>query len=137
MKSLTKMSGALMGLLSLQFILGMIANLYVEFPDTTDQAQLWQAAWSTWSVAAHMVVALLILVLGLVIALRAKAGKVLAWLGFVGILVAALGGEEFVRLQTETWSLVMAFGFIAAMGLYGRFMAVAMQPPSMPLNQGQ
>lgn len=125
MQNITKLSGALMGLLSLQFLLGMIANLYVALPHSADQASNWNAAWSNWAVASHMVVAIAILILGLVIAFRSRAGKALAWAGLVFILVAAMGGEEFVRTQTETWSLVMAIGFIVAMGLYGRLMAIA------------
>ena len=37
--------------LTVQYILGMIANLFVQFPDTTVEGQLWEFAWTQISLA--------------------------------------------------------------------------------------
>ncbi len=125
------MNSTMLGLLSLQFILGAISNLYVKFPDTADQATLWHTANTNWMTLSHMIVGTVIVVLGLVILvkgikLKQRMFSPLAIIALVAILVSAVGGEEFVRTQKDAFSLVMAFGFIVAMGLYGRLLAAAL-----------
>lgn len=125
------MLSAMLGLLSLQFLLGIVANLYVTFPESTDKATLWHAAWSHWSTAAHAILGVLIVLLGLVVlikAIRLRQGNfsALAIIGFIMLLVAAFGGEEFVSTQKDAYSLVMAIGFIVAMGIYGRLLAAVL-----------
>lgn len=139
------MSSAMLGLLSLQFLLGIISNLYFKFPDTTDQAQLWKAAWGNVATASHLIIGTVIVLLGLVMLIQAlrstqKIFSMLAIIAFVLVLLAAFGGEEFVRTQSDGYSVVMAVGFIGAMGVYGRLLATvlvagAKQPPSQsPTN---
>ena len=129
MKKLSSLIGALLGILSLEFLFGMIANLYVEFPDTTDQQALIDASWKHWPVATHMILALGILLLALTVAIlglrtKQKAISAMSMIGFLSLVAAALGGDRFVRTQHEAWSLTMAIGFIVAMGVYGRLMAL-------------
>lgn len=124
------MSSTMLGLLSLQFILGMISTLYTKFPETTDQAELWRAANSDWATLGHMIVGTLIVILGLVLVVKGaklkKPFSMLTLIAFVAVLIAAFGGEEFVRTQNDVYSMVMAVGFIVSMGVYGRLLAAAL-----------
>ena len=40
----------LIGLLGIEYILGMINNLYVHFPETGTEVQMWEFAWKQFSV---------------------------------------------------------------------------------------
>lgn len=132
MKKMYNMLAAMLGLLSLEFLLGMISNLYVTFPDTTDQQALIDASWKHWATASHIILGVLIVLLSLMILVLGVRSKVrtisaMSVVGFLAILAAATGGDRFVRTQHDAWSLMMAIGFIVAMGVYGRLMAMVQE----------
>ena len=52
----------MIGLLALQYVLGMVTNLYVPFPQTDQISQLWDAARSQFAPAAHILLGVLLLV---------------------------------------------------------------------------
>ncbi len=129
------MALAMTVMLPIQFILGMILNLYVKFPDTTDQAKLWDFARTNGLVLSHIILGLVLLVVSIILLIKIARYKmrpltILATIGLLGILVAIYGGEEFVKTQSDAYSLVMALGFIVAGAVYGRLMGALMMARS-------
>ena len=111
----------LLTVLVVQFVAGMIVNLYVAFPGSLPAGSAW--AWSfahTGIVPLHVALGTVILVLSLAaieFALWAehRAGALSVGVGFVCVAVAYLGGMWFLTYgQSDLSSLVMALGFIAA-----------------------
>jgi len=112
------------GALVLQYVLGMLTNMFVSFPDTTQPDQLWAAARSQFPSAAHILIGTLLLVSAIVFVVRAAREPQRLWLvsavvGLIAILAAAYGGVMFTSTQVDTYSLVMALGFIVAFVAYG------------------
>jgi hypothetical protein len=112
------------GLLIIQFILGMLTNLFVHFPDTTQVESLWEYARSQLPAMAHIIAALLLLASGVVFMVRAARQPDCIWLvsaiaGLTGIVVAFFGGVMFISFQQEGYSLTMALGFMIAFVAYG------------------
>ena len=140
MNKISNLTAALLGLLSVEFVLGMISNLFVTFPDTTDQAQLMSASWHHWATASHIILGVGIVVLGFTVMIVSIQSKnrllmMLGILGFTAILTAAVAGDRFVRTQHAAWSLTMAIGFIIAMGIFGRLMSLAKEAQSVLLKK--
>jgi hypothetical protein len=109
--------------LTLQYILGMVSNLYVQFPNTTVEGQLWEFAWTQVSEAAHIILGLLLFIASLVLLIRAVSSKQRTWtiagsIGLAGILVAIYGGVRFIPTQNAPYSLLMSIAFIIAMLAY-------------------
>jgi len=122
----------MIGFLIVQYVLGMVTNLWVEFPQTDQVNQLWDAARSQLPSAAHIVLGVLLLVGAIIFVIRAAAKHQRDWVvssavGLVGILVAAVGGATYVSSQSDTWSMVMALGFIASLVAYGWGVYAAMR----------
>jgi hypothetical protein len=65
--------------LIVQYILGMFTNLFVQFPDTTIPAKLWEFAWAQVSEASHIILGLLLFIGTLVLLIRALAYKNRTW----------------------------------------------------------
>lgn len=109
--------------LALQFILGMYIAMYVEFPENASVQQAWEFARGNGWILLHIVIGLLI-TLGtisyLVTVVRKKQKQLLPYavIGLVAVLAAVTGGERFVSLQDDVYSMLMAFGFIGAMVTY-------------------
>ena len=114
----------MLGLLVLQYVLGMATNMWVQFPDTSQVNQLWDAARAQLPSLAHIILGVLLLVGAIIFVIRATAKHQRGWIvssavGLVAILVAAIGGATYVSSQSDAWSMVMAVGFIAALLAYG------------------
>lgn len=114
--------GLIIGL-SLQFILGIITNLYIKFPDTSNRNDLWHTIWSNVASAAHAVLGILLVLGSLTLLVRSlrksdSTWKIASVIGFVGILVAGFSGSQFVSTQNDAYSLAMALGFIVAVIAY-------------------
>src|ERR1700694_5059184 len=91
-------------LLTVQYVLGMAANLFVQFPNHVTEGQLWEFAWSQTSIAAHIIVGSLLILgaLALIIrAIRAKNREWVRWssIGFLTLLIAGLSGSRFIPTQ--------------------------------------
>ncbi len=109
--------------IAIQFVLGTIASMYVEFPEGADSAAQWHFIWTSPIVLAHVL-------LGVAIAIGAARFLIAVWLkkqkdllpyaasGAVAVFLAALGGERFVATQDDLWSLLMALGFLASIIIY-------------------
>lgn len=112
-------------LLVIQYVLGMISNLYVSFPNALSGGDAW--AWTFMHsplIVLHIVngtllLAFSLILIGLSMTLPDSASKVTAILGFVMILFAWLSGFLFVANgQANTTSFLMSLGFIGAFMTY-------------------
>ena len=110
--------------LVIQYALGMVSNLFVQFPQT-DQANLLRAyARSQVPTFAHIMIGILLLVSAIVFVIRAIRNHDRGWIassvaGLVGIGIAIYGGVTYSTIQVDLYSLVMALGFIVAFVAYG------------------
>jgi hypothetical protein len=103
----------ILGLLIVQFLLGMLANLYQELPDKGREAVLQQFGY----ISVHALVGLVLAVLGGWLVVRTKrAGKSLRLpgAGLGAILVAYFCGLILVKTGNDIWSLLMAIAFLGA-----------------------
>jgi len=110
--------------LAIQFVLGVYVNMYVTFPEGGDANAHWEFASTSLPVLGHIILGIAILFgsLGyLVITLKKKQAQLRPYAisGFVAVLAAFLGGESFVSLQDDAFSMLMAIGFITALLIYG------------------
>jgi len=118
----------------LQFVFGMVLNLFVELPSKHSgtsgayMTKLWDSLiWTLtlgggWTLFFHVVIALALLLGSLslfVAALRARS-KLWGWVsGFAALftLTALLDGLDFASSGNDKMSLAMAFGWLLAVGL--------------------
>lgn len=114
-----KLAMSVLGLLVIEFILGMLSNLYAKIPETDPGQVFHQFGW----INIHSGVAvLLLLVSGAFIYQAKRAGTFFmpaVW-GFVDILLAAVFGHIFVATDNDVFSLLMALAFIGAIITYTR-----------------
>ncbi|MGB8212082.1 MAG: hypothetical protein WCE68_00860 [Anaerolineales bacterium] len=114
----------MIGGLVIQYALGMLANLFVQFPNTTRADLLWAFARTQFPTLAHIVVGTILLAGAILLAVRAARQKDRLWIvssvaGLVSILAAIFGGTQFVTSQLNAYSLVMALATILAFLSYG------------------
>lgn len=104
-------------LLGIQFILGMLANFYVEIP----KVKPWLVFHHWGYVLVHAINGVVLLALAIVFIGQAMRQKRLigpAARGLGSIVVAFVAGEIFVANGNDIWSLVMALGFLGAFANY-------------------
>ena len=114
----------IIGFLVIQYALGMISNMFVQFPDTSDAGQLWEFARSQFATGAHILIGTLLLLGAVVFVIRAVRQHNRSWIassavGLIAILAAFYGGVMFVSTQLDAYSMVMALAFIIAFLAYG------------------
>ena len=111
----------MLGLLAVQFLLGMAVNLYITLPPTG--FRMTEMMGGGPLVMVHMMLGI-ILVVGALLAFATAlpCGKwpvVCAVIALCGILVAGIGGLAFLMGgQSNGASLLMAIGFLVAVGGY-------------------
>ena len=112
-------------LLVIQYVLGMISNLEVQFPGSLPNGNAWGWVWSnSLIIALHIVNGTLLIVVALVAVIlsavaRNTAGIIAAIIGLAMIVFAWLSGAEFLALaQQNSFSLWMSLGFMAAFVAY-------------------
>ncbi len=93
-------SHVILGILILQYLLGMAANLFVQYPDTNKEKILWEFAKSQWTVVTHMVLGFLLLIGGIVLLFRESAGKIK-----IGLLRAVSGYLQSFLQSVQEWNL--------------------------------
>jgi len=113
-----------MAALVLQYAVGMFVNLFVAFPDGLNEGQLWEFAWSQPPLAAHIVLAFLLLFGAIVLCVRAAKARDRAWIwpSFIALLslfAAGASGARFIPTQTDLYSYSMALEFLIAFLSYG------------------
>lgn len=114
----------LLGGLILQYLLGMFANLFVEFPDTKNEIALWEFTKGQMVLMTHIILAFLLVIGGIVFLIRAIRRKNKNWIiaasvGLVAIVVSFFGGMRFIPTQEDGYSYLMAAAFIFAFVSYG------------------
>ncbi|HVA97040.1 MAG TPA: hypothetical protein VND99_05290 [Candidatus Acidoferrales bacterium] len=114
----------LLGFLILQYLLGMFANMFVQFPDTTNEVKLWEFAKGQWPVMTHIILGALLVIGGIVFLIRTIRRKDKQWIiaasvGLFSMLVAGIAGARFVPTQQDVYSYIMAVAFILAFISYG------------------
>ena len=105
-------------ILVVQYVVGVGVNLYVSVPAADHDANTFSAIGKAISngpgaLAAHTILALVLIVLALLIAVgairaRRRAPAALALLGLLSLLAAASAGAEFVGHGGNAASMVMA-----------------------------
>ena len=116
---------AILLLLPLQFVAGMLANLYVAIPEPlpTGEGWTWSFAHST-VIPLHVLLGTLLLVLSLVTVefglwASARRAAVIAVGGFLCVATAYLSGMLFLTYgQSNLSSFLMALGFMGACVVY-------------------
>jgi hypothetical protein len=116
--SVTK--GAIHTLLAI-FILGMIANLFIEIP-TGGNAWAWVFTHSG-VIASHAILGTLLVVVSVASLVLAVLNHRVAWiaasaLGLIFTAAAAYFGASFLSADSALSSLLMAFGFLGALLSY-------------------
>lgn len=125
----------LLSALGLQFLLGILTNLFVQIPDShpganasnllTGSLQVigWAIISGFPSLALHVVLGIGLVLGSIAILVRSILSKDKKWIvvsafGFFGILIAFLNGVRFVIISEDLASLAMAIGFIIAAASY-------------------
>jgi hypothetical protein len=113
-----KLVNIILILLVLQFILGILANLYSKVPSQKPYEVFHQFGF----ISLHALNGTLLLVLGiiLVVKFRKQTNLKLAAGGLVNLILAFTFGEFFVFTQRTIFSFLMALGFIGALLLYAK-----------------
>jgi len=114
----------ILGVLVLQYLLGMFANLFVQFPDTTNERTLWKFAGNQVSITTHMVIGFLLIIGGIVLLMHSIIRKDKQWIiassvGLFGLLAATFAGIQFIPTQQDGYSYAMAIAFIISFAAYG------------------
>jgi len=124
-KTLTALVLADLYCLVAQFLLGTYVNLYVQFPDSLPGGNAW--AWTlahSGITTLHIALGTAIIVLsGIVLVLsivqRHGTAIVTSALGLLMVLFAWFSGDRFLEnVQNNTFSYMMAVGFIGAVSFY-------------------
>ncbi len=113
----------MIAMLIVQYILGMVSNLFVQFPQSEQDGKLWEFAWSQISIASHIILGILLFIGAVVFVIRAVAKKDRFWtiasiIGLVAIMSAIYGGVSFIPSQVDQFSLIMSIGFLVALLAY-------------------
>ena len=122
-------------LLAVQFLIGMVVNLYVQIPsvhpgaDASDyfvgvvQGIGWVLEHGTLALWIHTTVGLLLvlasfILLGLAIVSRQRVWILISVLGLLGIVGAGFNGASFLNYGHDFSSLIMSSGFLLAVISY-------------------
>ncbi|SRR5258708_34827383 len=121
--SLKKHIIILIFVLVIEYLLGMMTNLFVHFPDSASETQLWEFSKRQLPVILHILVGLSLLIGSLTLALRSfrqkdNSIKIATIIGLVSIFLAGFAGSRFVSTQNGNYSFVMSFTFATALLSY-------------------
>lgn len=122
-------------LLAVQFLIGMLVNLYVTVPAVHPganasnyfsgvvQAVVWALTHGTLYLLLHAIIGLLLflaslILMGLAIAARRRAWIISSIIGWIGIMGAGFNGASFMNYGHNFSSLLMSIGFLLAVISY-------------------
>jgi hypothetical protein len=114
----------MLGILVVEYGLGMLSNLYVNFPEGSTDWQHWHYAESQVLLISHIAVGM-VLLLGVIalwvraMMLRDKTWKIAGGLGLGSVVLAIVSGSQFVSTQEDGFSLAMSLFFLAALASLG------------------
>lgn len=129
--SLRVIDAILLVLLGVQFLFGMLVNLFVTVPAVHPgtnapeyfsgvvQGVAWALFNAQWQLLIHVVLGLLIFLLSIVLLILAIVSRRGAWitvsiLGFIGVVGAGFNGASFLNYGHNFSSLLMSVGFLLA-----------------------
>ncbi len=118
-------------LLTVQFLLGMVVNLFVQVPSVHPgvgasnyfqgvvQGVAWALVHAPLGLLVHAIVGLLLfltslILIGFAIASRRRAWIIISVIGFIGIVAAGFNGASFMNYGHDFSSLLMSIGFLLA-----------------------
>ena len=118
-------------LLAVQFLVGMLVNLYVKVPSVHPganapeyfsgvvQGVAWALLHAPLWLLVHTIVGLLLflaslILIGFAIAARRRAWIIVSVFGLVGIVAAGFNGASFMNYGHDFSSLLMSIGFLLA-----------------------
>lgn len=118
-----KISATTLGILAVQFLIGMFINLYANLPlnpDYEEFTSVMMRAMGKYNsfMLIHVVLGISLVfsssaIYFLAMLSRCKTDIILASMGLVGILLSAYSGLDFFMAgQQNHYSLIMSFGFI-------------------------
>jgi len=118
---LRRQSLGLLTMLSVQFILGMILNLFVELPKNASLGSTLSHGGIV--LALHILVAIGLLLGSITLIFRSATAHSKSWLiasiiGALSIFVALTNGLAFIFNNDDVTSFIMAIGFIVAAAVY-------------------
>jgi uncharacterized membrane protein YhaH (DUF805 family) len=130
----SKLRGQSIGLLSMlgiQFILGIILNLFVELPKNASLSTAIKHGGIV--LILHVLVALGLLFGSIGLVVRAYYAKNRPWLtasifGALGVIAALTNGFAFIGSSNDVNSFIMAIGFMVAAAAYSTILSFAAQP---------
>lgn len=110
--------------LAIEYLIGMAANLFVEFPHAKSESTMWSFAFKNMPTALHIVIGILLVGGGIMLLVRSIQKKNKLWIyvssiAFIALLLAGLSGSRFIPTQQALYSYVMSLGFIVALLAYG------------------
>ncbi|HVS58525.1 MAG TPA: hypothetical protein VHD60_02170 [Candidatus Saccharimonadales bacterium] len=113
-----KLTKTVFWLLMLQFVLGMLANLYGTIPHDKPYDVFRQVGF----ISAHALNGSLLLILGIVLAVKSRHTDAFrpAAAGVFHVALAFTFGELFVFTQQDIFSLLMALAFVGALVIYAK-----------------
>ena len=129
------MTALMLVALAVQFLVGMVVNLFVQVPDAHPGAQAgeyfsgvaqgvgWALVGGGLPLQAHVILGLLLFVgslaiLALAFVARQRTWIVTAVLGWMGIMAAGFNGASFLNYGHDFSSLLMSIGFLLAVSAY-------------------
>ena len=136
-RSLMVTARAMMPLLILQFLLGMFATLFVNFPSSSGSSNPLIQIFASGSliVAAHVIIAVLLLVLSILLLTfsaftRRRVTVALSATGLIFMGVAFYAGIAFAfsGYSNNALSYLMAVGFIISFVVYGAIAGASGRP---------
>ncbi len=121
--------------LAIQFLVGMLVNLFVIVPDRhpgtnapeyfsgVARGVWWALGNGGWELQLHVVIGLLLALASIAlivfaVALRRRAWIIASILGWIGVFAAGFNGASFMNYGHDFSSLLMSIGFLLAMVSY-------------------
>jgi len=106
-------------MLILQFILGMIYNIYGTMPTATKSVGM----FSSVSLSLHVILGILLVIAAIMQIVRSmqlhhRPAVIFSWVGLVAILGAWGAGEAFIEKGADGASLGMSLAFAVALACY-------------------
>ena len=122
-------------LLAIQFLVGMVVNLYVRVPSVHPgasasnyfvgfvQGVVWAMVHSELALVVHTVLGLLLvlasfILIGFALTHRQRVWIIISLIGWVGIIGAGFNGASFLNYGHNFSSLLMSIGFLVAVVSY-------------------
>jgi lysylphosphatidylglycerol synthetase-like protein (DUF2156 family) len=135
---LRSQSLGLLSMLGLQFILGMILNLFIKLPKGSNSLTTTIKHGGGLVLVLHILVAIGLLIGSLILVARSYAAKSRSWIiasivGTLGVIAALTNGLAFIGNSNDVNSFVMAIGFMVAATAY----SVTLSFNAYPVNVAQ